>query len=288
MMALSLLKLFCLGVFSEIFQKNRLQKSWAVVVLAFAAAIIINMLTPEVMLSGERFVFQWINTSAIKVNLLLKPSVEVYRFGALLGMITLVMMFYNCFYDEGKMRLRNGGLYLLIFIVMMFLISAQNMMQILIAVCFVDILCFYLLKDSGLKRRYMFYNMMADMALIIMCALIWGKVKSLDLGDMLHFVKNAPDKGIILGLWCLVVAIKSGVVLFHDFVLDLKKVSLVRALFIFYAATPMAGLLIMWKMYPMLTAVAWTQYVFYFLTAASVVWACLAVLAVDDLKAKIM
>ena len=288
MLALSLFKLFCLGLFSEIFQKNRLQKSWAVVVLIFAAAIIVNMLTPDVMVAGKNFVFQWIDTSAIKVKLLLKPSTEMYRFGALLGMITLVVMFYNCFYDEGKMRLRNGGLYLLIFIVMMFLISAQNMMQILISVCFVDILCFYLLKDSNLKRRYMFYNMMADMALIIMCALIWGQIKSLNLGDMLQFVKKAPDKNIILGLWCLVVAVKSGVVLFHDFVLDLKKVSLVRGLFIFYVATPMAGLLLMWKMYPLLAASAWGHYVFYAWTAASVVWAFLAVFAVDDLKAKIM
>ena len=152
MLAFSMLKLLVLGVFSEIFQKNRLQKSWAVVVCMAAATVLFFMLTPEVMVDGKAFVYNWIETNAIRVKLTVLPSLEMYKLGALLGLIALAMMFYNCFYDEGKMRLRNAGLYLLILVAMLALVSAQNMMQIMIALCWVDVLCFYLLKDSWLKR----------------------------------------------------------------------------------------------------------------------------------------
>lgn len=287
MLAMSVFKLLILGVFSEIFQKNRLQKSWAVVVLVLAAAILVFTLTPEIMLKGKAFAYDWIDTKAIQVSLVLAPSLEVYKFGALLGMITLVIMFYNCFYDEGKIRLRNGGLYLLIFVAMMFLISAENMMQLLISVCFVDILCFYLLKDSSLKRRYMFYNVMADMILMIMFALVWGDRKSLDMAFLFKGTGTEVHRNLISWFWCFVVVVKAGLVLFHDFVLDLRKISLVRGLYIFYAATPMAGLLILWKMYAA-AADERLLTVIQLFAAGSMLWAFVGALAVDDLRAKIM
>ncbi len=288
MLAFSMLKLLVLGVFSEIFQKNRLQKSWAVVVCMAAATVLFFMLTPEVMVDGKAFVYNWIDTNAIRVKLTVLPSLEMYKLGALLGLIALAMMFYNCFYDEGKMRLRNAGLYLLILVAMLALVSAQNMMQIMIALCWVDVLCFYLLKDSWLKRGYMFYNVLADMLFIIVVALIWGDQKSLSVEALSRYMHNGDNKQIVAMFWTLVVLLKTGMVLFHDFVINLKKISFVRGIYIFYAATPMAGLILLWKTSSVLESVDWTRMVIAAFAAGSMLWAFVGSLVIDNIKAKIM
>ena len=288
MLALSMLKLLLLGVFSEIFQKNRLQKSWAVVVCILAAVVVFLMLTPEIMVNGKAFVYNWIETAAIRVKLTLLPSVEMYKLGALLSLMALAMMFYNCFYDEGKMRLRNAGLYLLILVAMMALVSAQNMMQVIIALCWVDVLCFYLLKDSWLKRGYMFYNVLADMLFIITSALVWGDQKSLSLEALARYMHDGDNKQIVALFWTLVVLLKTGMVLFHDFVLNLKKISFVRGIYIFYAATPMAGLILLWKTRSVLENVEWVRVAIAAFAAGSMLWAFVGSLIIDNIKAKIM
>ena len=151
-------ELLVLGIVAVFFQKNRLQRIWAFLLWAGFAGIAFSWQAESLAGGDFRAVYRWIVSPVINVDLVLKNNAEVFKMTAAVFIAGGFALFYNIFYDLEKERLRSGGLYLLLTAAMIFLICAENMMQLLIGACLADILGFYLIRDTMSKQRYVFYR----------------------------------------------------------------------------------------------------------------------------------
>lgn len=289
MFALTVLKIGVLGLLTEIFQKNRMVRSWSWFLFMAVVLCLWPWLTEQAnLLKKSLWFFNWIDTSVIKVDIALRTGTEYAPFIWAQIIALMFALNYNAFFSFEKMRLRYAGLYTLIFVAMMFVVSAFNIMQLLIAICFVDILGFYLLQDIGVKRHYMFFNFFADFLLMVLFALVWGWEHNLNISALKLFVKHSPFAGYAAVLFVISVCIKCGTAFFHNYLLDMKSISFVRGVFMVYATTPFSGLVLLYRCSHAFSAFIWVEYVFWGMLVLSAVWALVSFVLIDAFKAKIL
>ncbi len=282
------LKLAILGLTAEIFQKNRLQKIWAFFLWCPALSVVLYLMVGGGIGYRETNVYHWIASKVINVNfsLVAAPENNLFVFSVLGA--TLAALYYNIFYNMEKERLRAGGLYLLLASAMMFLISSDNMLQLLAGACAVDILGFYLIGDMAAKQKYIFFNLLADTALMVVFALIWGYAGSLGLNEIAYYGKSGSSKELAVVLLLFAVMAKSGLVMFHNSFLNLKNINFIRAMFIMTAATPMSGVIILFKTRAILAYFPLVDEIVMFFAVATLLWALWGSLAIDNMQAKII
>lgn len=282
-------ELLVLGVVAVFFQKNRLQRIWAFLLWAGFAGIVFSWLAESLAGGDFRAVYRWIVSPVINVDLVLKNNAEVFKMMAAVFVAGGFALFYNIFYDLEKERLRSGGLYLLLTAAMIFLICAENMMQLLIGACLADILGFYLIRDTMSKQKYVFYNLLADMALMLAFALLWGKTGNLGLAAAAKFAAGGGETSLAPVFLLGAAAAKSGLFLFHNNLLDLKRVCFTRAMFVMLAGTPLAGAIILYKAYAIVAAGGWMMVpATAVLAALTLLWALGGALLADNVHAKIL
>ena len=289
MFALTVLKIGVLGLLTEIFQKNRMVRSWSWFLFAAVVLCLLPWLSGQgVLFKKSLWFFNWVDTSVIKIDIALRTGPEYAPFIWTQIIVLMFALSYNAFFSFEKMRLRYAGLYTLIFAAMMFVISAFNIMQLLIAICFVDILGFYLLQDIGVKRHYMFFNFFADFLLMVLFALIWGWERNLDISALSAFVKHSSFAGYAVGLFVISVCIKCGMAFFHNYLLDMKSISFVRGGFMMFATTPFTGLVLLYRCTNLFSGFEWAKYALEVMLGLSALWAIFAFVLIDAFKAKIL
>lgn len=277
-----------MGLAAEALQDNRRQKLCATVLTLFAGFMFYRLGLVITNLPAEVLVYHWVNLKVIKINMNLTINPDNLNFIISGLLVAGSVLFYNVFYDMEKTRLRNLGLYLFIIVAMFFLVAAENMMQILIAAALIDILSFYLIHDITAKHKYVFYNFLADTALVVVCALIWGKVGKLNLNAFEVYAKIGNHKDLAAILLLFAVFAKSGLFLFHNSIFDLQKINFLKAMFISRVATPLAGVIILFKVYAVLKYNEYVIPVMQIIAALSIIWAMFGALIIDNILAKIL
>lgn len=277
-----------IGLVAEGFQKNRLQRIWAFVLWGgFMAAVVPFIIGNGVVKSGK-LVYHWIVSPVINVDISLALSADGRIILCSVLFTAAVCLFYNIFYAQEKERLRTGGLYILLVVAMAFFIASGNILQMLIGACVTDVLGFYLIRDTAAKQKYVFYNLLADMVLMAALALLWKKTGSLDFAAVEKFAKSGGSVSLTAGFVLFAAAVKSGVFPFHNSLLDLKRINIIRPMFIVLAATPLAGAVILFKFRGLLSFVPWVSQAEAVFAGMTFVWAFVGALVNNNIYAKIL
>ena len=158
MFASAVLKIGLSGLLAELFQKNRAVKSWAVVLFLALGWLLYPVVDSGQLFNRSIWFFTWIKTPVIRVDVALRTGAAYGPF--ILSQIIVLgfALYYNMFFSLEKLRLRHGGLYVLIFMLMMFAVSAGNSLQLLITICLIDVLSFYLISEASVRRNFVFFN----------------------------------------------------------------------------------------------------------------------------------
>ncbi len=276
--------LLILGLVAEIFQNNRMQRSWAFLLwLCFGAVVLICW---QGKTTGGALYLDWINSPLIRAGISLKASSAAEAVLRALLPVAFFSLYYNIFYNAEKKRLRPGGLFLLITGVMSVLAASENLLQLLVCVYIVDILCFFLIREIEVKQKFVFFNLLADTALTAAFAIIWGTTGQLGLSALSHFSPTSGGNVLVPVFVAGAAASKAGLFLFHNNLLDLKKICFVRASFIMMAATPLSGALIFYKMHAVMENSGWVLPVLEILAALTILWAAFGAMAIDNIHAK--
>ena len=182
---------FCLiasGFVAGAAARSRYERLWSFLLLAFLAFSGFYFWENWQQGITGNFAFHWIDASLMQVNINLASNTDTYRLTAPLFLLAGISVFYNTFYPAETEKLRLNGLLLLNLAALILLICAQNFMQLLTAVCIADVLCLFMINDIEGKRRYIFYNLLADMGLFTLFALIWKQTGSVDLAALSGFL----------------------------------------------------------------------------------------------------
>lgn len=288
MFASAVLKIGLSGLLAELFQKNRAVKSWAVVLFLALGWLLYPVVDSGQLFNRSIWFFTWIKTPVIRVDVALRTGAAYGPF--ILSQIIVLgfALYYNMFFSLEKLRLRHGGLYALIFMLMMFAVSAGNSLQLLITICLIDVLSFYLISEASVRRNFVFFNFFADFLLLVFFALVWGSENDLHFPAMQKFLKYSAHREFAVALFLTAALIKCGCVGFHNYLLDLKKISFVRAVFLFYGGTPFLGLILLLRCYGIFSLFPWVEKVVAVAALLSILWAVVAACLIDSIKAKIL
>ena len=200
--------------------------------------------------------------------------------------ITLLALINNLFfrYENNKRHfLAILTLNLLSFII---LISGNNLIQIITFVFVIDILSQLFIKDVYASRRYSIYNLVADMGLFLVMAMLQGKLDTLEIGNIKHYYENGRHRDFIMFVLMVSFFIKLGFFLFQSYLLDLKNTRFHRLILITYLSTPMVALILLMKFYPLLVVSPSFDISFNVMVALTMIWGFLGSVSINNLKEK--
>lgn len=220
--------LIAAGFAAEAAAKARYERLWSFLLLGILALLGFNFWENGRLGIVETFAFHWIDTSLMRIDVNLNTDAAVYGLAAPFVLLTGISVFYNTFYKAEADKLRLNGLLLLNLAAVILVICAQNFMQLLTAVCIADVLCLFMINDIEGKRRYVFYNLLADMGLFTLFALIWKQTGSISLSALSGYHQPGQYPELTVGLLLFCAFIKSGMFLFQGGFLNLAGLSFNR------------------------------------------------------------
>ena len=278
--------LIAAGFAAEAAAKARYERLWSFLLLGILALLGFNFWENGRLGIVETFAFHWIDTSLMRIDVNLNTDAAVYGLAAPFVLLTGISVFYNTFYKAEADKLRLNGLLLLNLAAVILVICAQNFMQLLTAVCIADVLCLFMINDIEGKRRYVFYNLLADMGLFTLFALIWKQTGRISLSALSGYHQPGQYPELTVGLLLFCAFIKSGMFLFQGGFLNLAGLSFNRIFSVSYCATPLIGILLLIKAYPLLGNVAYAPVALELFGGLTLLWAVVGAISIDNLKDK--
>ncbi|MBR2300157.1 MAG: hypothetical protein IJ870_06275 [Alphaproteobacteria bacterium] len=165
---------------------------------------------------------------------------------------TILALLNNQIFKYEKHKKGMLSLFAFNLISFVMLISGNNFIQLMTFVFMVDILSQLLIFDVNASKRYSIYNLVADMGLFLVLAMLQSKLVNLDVGNISHYYETGRHRDFIMFVIMLSLAIKFGFFLFQGYWLDLKSAKFHALYFLPYLSTPMAALVLYTKLYPLL------------------------------------
>ncbi len=247
MIAYTVLLLFLIGIFSSIKVGVKVDKVLAFVTFASLFFVFANFC--DGMLHGveHSFSFMW-NTSQgrnLKFDILSNP----YNYALVLPcfLITLLGCLHNVLFRYEERRSAYSSLLVFNLVALIVLITSNNFVQLISALFIVDILALFMIKDIGASQPYMLLNMVADMMLFTVLALINSRVDSLDIKEILRYrqIGFHADFAALTGLTAIFA--KLGFAVFQIGNMALKDVRFHRMQNVLLLSSPMASLILLLK-----------------------------------------
>lgn len=275
-----------MGGFTGLFPNLRYPKTAAFMVWAITGLIFFYFFQNWQVGTTENFSYHWLRYQILHIDINLSSDAKNYAqiFPVfLISWITILVAVFNS--DETK-KMHLSGMILLNLAAFILLLCSNNLIQLLISSCMVSVIGFYIINDVEARRKYVFYNLIADTCLFTVFAIIYGYLGNLDLSELSKFDELGAHRDLVAILLILSVFLKSGLLLFHNQLLDLSYLHFNRMIFILSASTPLVGLVILIKTLPLMAVSNYSIPLIQILAVLTVVWAALNSMVIDNIKDK--
>lgn len=249
----TVLYLLMIGIFAVLVRNAPKYDSWLVSVLTGFTVLVFYLFLSDWHLgteSGRTFAFQNAQNDNLKLDIISQKQNYALVFPFFVGTILTLLNNLLLKFEEHKKRFLGLSLFNLTALIM--LISGNNLIQLMTFVFVIDIITFLLIENVQAARRYSLYNLVSDMGLFLVLSMIQGKLINLDVGNIAHYYETGHHRDFIMFVVCISLFIKFGLSLFQGYWNDLKNVKFHRLYFLPYLSTPMVGLILFIKLYPIL------------------------------------
>lgn len=237
---------------------------------------------------GQTFSFVW-NSSAsgdIKVNI----TSDAYNAGLIFPffLITMLSVGSNLIFRQEERRNASNAALLFNLCALIMMVCSNNFVQLLSTLYIIDIMAAILIKDVENSKTFVFQNMIADMLLFTILAVINGKVDTYDIQQILNYRENGehPDFIAILGLSA--VFIKAGLFPFQSGLLALKNIRFHRLQNILFLTSGISALILLLKFHALWNASAFFAGYIHCICFASLLLGFAGLLFIDNIKAKLV
>lgn len=286
MIAQIVLYLLIFSMFSFWHFKPRYDTLISALLFASLSALLIYFIHNWNLSTPSELMFLWDSSRSGNLKISLASSVQNYNIIFPFFTITLIVLLNNLLSRAEKHKKKITGLCILNLISLIMLIGGNNFVQIITFVFISDILSQLLIDDVNASRRYSIYNLVADMGLFLVFAIIRPRLSNLDTSSFAHFHSAASTENLIILLILISLFIKWGFFIFHSYLLDMESAQFHRLLLIPYLSTPMVGLILFIKLKPLLTTSILFDTVFNIILALTIVWGAFGSVIMNNLKEK--
>ncbi len=202
----------------------------------------------------------------------------------------LWIIYLSLFCGSECKRMDFGALLILSIGAFVVLGSAAGLVQLMAGSCLYTVIGFYLIDRIELKKKYLFYNFIGEMALFVACAVIYGSVGSVNLSKCIaSYVRFGEHKDFVSALLLVTIFAKAGLFPFQNAVADTQDMAFTRIIALTTVLMPVSALLLFSKVYPFISAASSVDIRFVcVLVGISLLWGLLGGVLIDSLKAKVI
>ena len=288
MIAHTTLLLFFIGLFSSIKVGVKVDKALSFLTFASLFLLFINFF--DNVNSVDEHVFSFIWNTASNNKLKFDIISNNYNYWLILPCFALTVLsaFNNVIFRYEERR--SAYLAILIFnlIALIILITSNNFVQLLSAIFVIDILSIFMIKNVNAYRRYVLLNLLADIVLFTVLAIINCRVASLDIRQIVLYRNIGMHQDFVSIAGLTAVFAKLGFLWFQVGMVDLKKIRFHRMQNMLFLSSPLAAMIILLKFSALWrTSAYFTDYMDFVCTCA-IVWGGFGGLLADNFKAKVI
>ncbi len=239
-------------------------------------------------LNEQIFSFTWNSSPSgdIKVDIISNTyNCEIFFPFLIITFLAICKNF--CFRYEEK-RCRYNALLLFNLLSLLFMITSNNFVQLLSAVFLVDIFAVISAKNISVCKRFIIGNLLADMIIFMLLALINGRINSLDVREIINYKNMGYHIDFIAILGFISILIKMGFFPFQISLASLQNLRFHRLQNILCLFSPVCALILLLKFSPLWTSSVYflpCMDVFFLLTLA---WSVFRATTTEDLRMKVI
>ncbi len=245
--------LLMIGAFAILVQRASKYDGWLTSALTCFVLLIFYFFLSDWHLGTEHiqtFAFKNAQNDNLKLDIL--SNKQNYALICPFFINTLLALINNLFLKLEEHKKRFLGLLIFNLISFIMLISGNNLIQLMTFVFTIDIIGCLLVENTNAAKKYSLYNLVSDMGLFLILAMLQGKLVNLDVGNIAHYYETGHHRDFIMFILMLSLFIKFGLFLFQGYWVDLKNAKFHRLYFLPFLSTPMAALILFVKFYPLL------------------------------------
>lgn len=286
MIANSVLILAIWGALGSILVSPKSNK--IVSLLSFIITSVIFFFLSDNYLAGvkQNFSFEWLKYMSLQVDIDLSSTSANYAQILPVYVISLFSILIAIFNTEEKRKQRFCCLVILNLCAVSGAVCAVNLLQLLICSCLMTVLGFCIIDDMDARKKYAFYNLLADLSLFSVCSLTYGYVGSLDFKSLPMFDKLGSHRDLVAILLAFSICLKIGLFMFHNQLYDLSVLHFNRLSYLLFCSTPLAGLIILHKFYPLTSVSVYARPLLEVLSILTICCGIYSALIIDNIKEK--
>lgn len=274
------------GFGAEILAKDKYEKMLSFLLFIITAILFINFYENWHLGTSSKYIYHWVQSKYLNVNFNLSSNYSNYAYVFPFFLISLVSIINNTFYNVETQRLKLNGFVIINLCCLISLACSENLVQLLASSCVIEILGFYIINDIDARKKYIYYNLLSDIGLFMVFAIVYGRLGSVELDSLNQYMKVGAHKDLVAILLLLSVLVKSGAFLFQNQLLDLSFITFNRVIFMLYCSSPITGLIILAKTFPLLNISHYSIPMLQIFSVLTIVWGLVGCLFIDNIKEK--
>ena len=238
------------GLLTILYKSTRFQNILSVLGLCVLSSALYASYQGFHHFQGDNFSYSWLTSKFYPVNIDFASDKMLYLMIMTFLVSAVLNMLYMLIRETERYKLQIFSFATLGICCLILLNSSQNTLQLLISICFVDVLGFNLINNLAIRRRYIYYNLFADMALFMAFAMLWGDCRTnlfLKLGQC-HYYGHDWASWLIM----LSALIKSGLFPFQGVFVPMAELSEERQNILSFILTPLMGFFLFYKTFPII------------------------------------
>lgn len=287
MVAYTALFLFLAGIFGNIKISVKADRALAFPLLAGLAVLFFYFCRGADSARENAFSFIWSSTPGGR-SLNFDIVSDAYNCMLIIPCfaVTLLSAAWSLIFRYEARRCAYISLLALNLAALIMLVTASNFVQLLTALFVIDVLAVFVTGDASACRRFVMFNLAADMLLFAVMAVINSRVASLDIRQIVLYRDIGAHQDFVALAGLAAVFAKAGFFPFCPCITGLGGIRLHRLYNILFLSSPFAAVILLLKFYPLWETSAYFGPCFDAVCVLTMIWGALGVLCRADFKVK--
>lgn len=271
---------------SLLITQGRRRRIWSVLILGGLCCVSYLLLDSLSHSADGGFIYQWLPYKTLKADFNISSSQRMQHMFLPLVYFLAALVYLNTIYAKEEHSLHFNTLVLFNFIALILQASSRDFIQLMFAGSMLSVISFYMPDVSASKKKLFVFNFLAEMAVFMAFAVVYGKTHSVSLGTVSDFVRNGWHKDLVAGLLLFAIGCKCGLFLLNGQYFSLKHGIFNRAAVLMGLSVPLSGLILTAKIQPLLADSQVIRSIMPWWTGISAGTAILAALMNNNIKSK--
>lgn len=237
---------------SLLITQGRRRRIWSVLILGGLCCVSYLLLDSLSHSADGGFIYQWLPYKTLRADFNISSSQRMQHLFLPLVYFLAALVYFNTIYTSEEHSLHFNTLVLFNFIALILQASSRDFIQLMFAGSMLSVISFYMPDLSASKKKMFVFNFLAEMAVFMAFAVVYGKTHSVSLGTLPDFVRNGWHKDLVGSLLLFAIGCKCGLFLLNGQYFSLKHGLFNRAAAIMGLSVPLSGLILVAKIQPLL------------------------------------